>query len=552
MPTQRLLIDGQDQGRFFLSLQDGALTVGADPANPDFVLRDLRVVRIHCELEVDAASAGHELRSGEVRQFGQARVTLVAADASATDADVPEVEDLVLADEDEPAAPAGPSEATSAPSGVCKRLVVIDGADKGRRYPLPEAGSTNIGKSPKHADIVLHDLYVARVHCDVQVEGGRVVVVHREGQNGTLVNGQRVTQQALEIGDVVRVGNSHLRLELDVVVDSRAASDTATDLPTSLSTANAPRVFASPDKKGEAAAHHAELAVPNDPLAKLENNVLGNYQFGALLGRGHSGFVFRAHHRQNNQPVTVKVLSPEFPDTDAEQQAFIQALKVIAPLRHPHLVTLFAAGKTGPHCWIAREFIDGEGVGTLIERLRKEGKLGWKRACRVAIHLGKVLDFLHQHRVTHGNVAPPNVLVETSSKMTKLADLMLDKALDGSRLSEIIGPKKLLAELPYRAPEQTEPDTLVDQRTDVYGVGAVVYALLTGQPPFTGTTPKAIAEQVREGMLVKPSRFLRETPAPFEAAVLKMLARSPDDRFQSAADMLDVVESIANIHEIKV
>src|SRR5262249_31729682 len=150
---------------------------------------------------------------------------------------------------------------------------------------------------------------------------------------------------------------------------------------------------------------------------------LGHYQFGALLGRGQSGLVFRAHHRQTNQPVTVKVLSDDFPQSDAELQNFVRVLKVVAPLRHPHLVTLYAAGKTGPYCWIAREYIEGESLAAQIGRLLPEGKLGWKRACRVAVQLGKVLDYLHEHKVMHGNLTPANVLIQNDTKMVKLADV---------------------------------------------------------------------------------------------------------------------------------
>jgi serine/threonine-protein kinase len=271
-----------------------------------------------------------------------------------------------------------------------------------------------------------------------------------------------------------------------------------------------------------------------------------------LLGRGHAGLLFRAHHRQNNQAVTVKVLSPEFPKTDAEQACFARALKAVAPLRHPHLVSVLAAGKTGPFCWIAREYVEGESLATLIARLHAEGKLGWKRACRVAVHLGKVLDFLHQRGMTHGNLTPANVLVRTDTKTTLLADLMLDKALEGSELADLIREKKLLAELPYYAPEQLDVDAPLDHRTSLYALGTLLYALLTGHPPFTGTEPETIVGLILEGKLVRPSKFLRDTPPPFDAAVVKLLAHRPEDRYQTAAELLAVVEPIANFNEIKV
>src|SRR5947208_16160569 len=108
----------------------------------------------------------------------------------------------------------------------------------------------------------------------------------------------------------------------------------------------------------------------------------------------------------------------------------------------------------------------------MVGRLQADGKLGWKRACRVALHLGKVLEFLHEHQVMHGHLTPANVLVENTSRTTKLADLMLDRAIGESLLYENIREKKLLAELPYRAPEQTEENAAVDHRVDIYGLGA--------------------------------------------------------------------------------
>ncbi len=227
-------------------------------------------------------------------------------------------------------------------------------------------------------------------------------------------------------------------------------------------------------------------------------------------------------------------------------------LKAVAPLRHANLVTVHGAGKTGPYCWIAREFIDGDSIGALLGRLLAEGKLNWKRACRVAVQLGMVLDFLHQHRIHPSRITPANVLIAHDSKAIKLADVLLPEALMGSRLAAIIHERRQVAELPYTAPEQIDPGAAADQRTALYSLGAVLYALLTGQPPYLGSSAIEIAAHIHEGKVAKPSKVLRDTPPPFEAAVLRCLARRPEDRFQSAAEFLEVVEPIANIHEIKV
>jgi serine/threonine protein kinase len=412
-----------------------------------------------------------------------------------------------------------------------------------------------------------------------------------EGDNGTLINGQRITEQELRLGEVLRVGNEHLRLETAVVEDSSPVRETEEDTGT-IAIAGEEEIIEVVEEEGgievieenyglevieeedgvevieeetEALAAEVaeELAQPSeepyclphpsvDQLATLENQILGHYQIGPLLGRGQSCLVFRAQDLKTNQCVALKVLSPDFPGSDAELQRFARALKVTPNLQHPHLVAIHGAGKSGPYCWIAREYVEGESLARLIPRLNTAGKFDWTCVCRVAIQLGKALHFLHQHRVSHGNITPRNILIRHSDKATKLADLMLNRALDGSRLQKAILGKKLLAELPYLAPEQTDPHASVAPLADLYALGTVLYASLTGRPPFLGASPKEVLTRIREGKVVKPSKFQPGIHPSFEGAVLKTMARRPEERFQTAAEMLAFVEPIAEQHGIKV
>jgi pSer/pThr/pTyr-binding forkhead associated (FHA) protein len=540
MATQRLLIN-DEQGPFYFAVHEGALTVGAGPDYSDLVLSPLRVVRIRCEVEVeegpvvvdndptteDAPPRGHELQPGDALRVGPVHLRLVASGALA-----------------------GAAAATNgaAPAAVGKRLLVVEGADEGKVFPLGDVGPIAIGNSHKHAQIVLHDLYVARVHCELHVESGHYLVKHMQGRNGTLINGKEVLEQELHLGDVLRVGNSQLRYEIGSIepaVPHEPADESET------------HSVAAAGGRGDAARTPAPAPSPSDSgftsaLMQLESHVLGQYQFGELLGRGQSGLVFRAQHRQTNQTVALKVLSPEFPQTDAELQHFVRALRAVAPLRHAHLVTLYTAGKTGRYCWIARELVEGESLVSLIRRLQEESKLGWKRACRVAVHLAKVLDYLHTHQAAPVRITPSNILLERDTKTTKLADVMLDHALRGSRLEKIIHEKKQLIELPFTAPELLEPGATADHRAGLYALGAVLYTLLTGLPPYSGVSSAEILARMRDGKLVRPSKTVLDTPPPFEGVVLRLLARRPEDRFQSAAEVLGVVEPIANIHEIRI
>jgi hypothetical protein len=559
-----LVIEASDRTRFSLAVAGGTVTIGPNPVLPELAFDNLHVLRVYCEVEVaddmavispstpDAAGADgrQELRAGNDLQVGHAYVRLDP-----------------IGEEDEPGA-ASPSAAhpvaaatTPAPASCPrKQLLVIDGADYKQAFHLPEAGTISIGNSGKHADVCLHDFYVSRVHCQVTVQGDTVSVAHSEGKNGTLVNGQRITQtQELRLGDVLRVGNSHLRLELAedggrpaTAADAPATGVAARTSPPLKQTGGTATAALAETRPQLGLSGQSDVPVPPDALGTLEGQVLGRYRVGPLLGTGHAGAVFHAQDVKTNQIVALKVLAPEFPANPAELQAFAQALKTATPLHHPNLINLLGAGKNGPYCWIAREYVEGDSVAVLVQRYKEENKLTWARAVRVAIHLAKALAFLHEHKVVHRNITPRNILVVDADKMTKLTDLMLTTALAGSRLQKTIMEKKLLSELPYQAPEQVEPDAFVDHLADMYALGAVVYTLTTGEPPFSGTSPEDVIAKIRTTPVMRPTRFQRKLPFAYEGVVLKLLAKRQEDRYQTASELLADLEVLAQEHQISV
>src|SRR5262249_45355733 len=149
-----------------------------------------------------------------------------------------------------------------------------------------------------------------------------------------------------------------------------------------------------------------------DPLVALVSQTLGHYHADRLLGRGHSGAVFRATNVKTAQVVALKVLAPEFPASPAELERFTHELKVAQPIRHANLIALLGAGKTTTHCWIAREFVEGESAADVIARIAEGEKPSWTRAARVVVYLCRALDYLQQHRLVHGNITPRNVLLQ--------------------------------------------------------------------------------------------------------------------------------------------
>jgi len=423
---------------------------------------------------------------------------------------------------------------------MAKRLSVIDGADQGRVFPLPEVGAVLIGSSRGETNIFLHDPDVASIHCEVEIKGGRVSVTNREAHYGTLVNGARITQRALQPGDVIRIGRSFLRLE----ERESQPRDEPDDAPPASQLPSTSLPYLPPERLGE-----------------LTGLTLGNFQLGPLLGHGHYGPVFRAHDVKRDQAVAVKVLPPIFPADKEEMERFVAAVKPVLFLQHPGLVLLRGIGKTGPYVWLARQLIDGESLAARLQRpnprprikwrpaLRNEvaanRALEWRFALRVAVQITRALEFMHRRHLLHLNVTPGNILLDAETGVARLNDLGFWEALVGSKLQQKVLEGKFLAELPYLSPEQVDPDAAVDEFSDQYSLGAVIYTLLTGRPPCQGKTPEETIAQIRSYVPTKPKKVQRFMPDEFQAVVLRMLAKRPEERYTDPGSLLEELKNIA-------
>jgi hypothetical protein len=545
-------------------------------------LQHLRITRIHCELEVEgdhvtlkgdqpSDAAPQELRPGEIHNASGSQFHLEVEQESPIEA-----EDVKLLDEDAVGAAQKPSETAAsdqalAAAGVQKRLLVIDGADQGHSFPLPESGTVSLGKDRNRADLILHDIYVARVNCLLTVEGDKVIVAHESGDGGTMINGRKITREEMRPGDVLRVGNSHLRLEFslageeigkfagdesdegafEVVEDDETAvevvEDESAQLAEAVEVADDEVEVVEEGEEGEGDSEAVrQLRVLRDKLLQLSGHPFGNYHLGAVLGRGACGVVFQAEHVQSGQVVALKVISPLFPHGEQELTRFARFMKVLLSLRHPHLVALAGAGKTGPYTWVAREYVDGESLTEVIDRLGKSNRIDWKLGWRVAVQVASALDFAGKYHLRHGKITPANLFLSRNNKGVKLADLMLGSALAGSRLWTAGLDCRPLSELVYLAPEQTAVDASEDTRSDVYSLGAVVYTLLTGRTPFLGSTRDEVLDQVHgPARAPRPTTLNAAIPALLEKVVLKMLAKRPDDRYQTPAELLADLEQVA-------
>ena len=177
--------------------------------------------------------------------------------------------------------------------------------------------------------------------------------------------------------------------------------------------------------------------------------------------------------------------------------------------------------------------------------------LDWREVYRVAVHIGRALHEAHQRKIIHRNVTPPNILRRHKNKVCLLGDLMLAKALEGSLARQVTQPGQLIGDVPYMSPERTRDQLGVDHRSDIYGLGATLYALLIGKPPFESNSLPDLVRQVRQDEPRKPREFQLSINDLFQDAVLKMIAKQPADRFQTPAEMLRELERIGRYNNLE-
>jgi serine/threonine-protein kinase len=191
------------------------------------------------------------------------------------------------------------------------------------------------------------------------------------------------------------------------------------------------------------------------------------------------------------------------------------------------------------------EYVEGESLTQWVQRAGVAGMLDWRNAVRVTAQIARALEYAHAQQILHRNVTPMNVVVRGRDKVAKLGDLMLAKALEGALAVNLTEPGEMLSDLDYIAPERTYPSATSDERSDLFSLGATLYALLTGRPPFAGDSPIETIKKVRAAQPESPRKAQMAVPQQVEDVVLKVLARRPEDRYANATALLRELERMS-------
>ena len=261
----------------------------------------------------------------------------------------------------------------------------------------------------------------------------------------------------------------------------------------------------------------------------------GRYELDGVVGRGGMAEVYRARDIRLDRIVAIKTLRADLARDQIFQARFRREAQSAASLNHPSIVAVYDTGEdmaTGlPVPYIVMEYVDGR---TVREMLQDGHRLLPERLLEIIDGVLRALDYSHQAGIVHRDIKPGNVMV-TRNGDVKVMDFGIARAMSDAQAT-MTQTAQVIGTAQYLSPEQARGER-VDSRSDLYSTGCLLYELLTGRPPFTGDSPVAIAYQhVRENP-IPPSRVDPDVPAWADAIVLKAMAKSPADRYQTAADM---------------
>ncbi|HUJ56821.1 MAG TPA: Stk1 family PASTA domain-containing Ser/Thr kinase [Gaiellaceae bacterium] len=276
------------------------------------------------------------------------------------------------------------------------------------------------------------------------------------------------------------------------------------------------------------------MAVSEDSL--IDTLFDGRYRIVRKLGAGGMADVYLAEDQELGRRVAIKILNDRHANDDQFIERFRREAKNAAALNHPNIVSIYDRGEAENTYYIAMEFLDGRSLKELIVG---HGPAPVKVAVEYARQILSALRFAHRHGIVHRDIKPHNVLVDGEGRV-KVTDFGIARA----GTSQMTEAGSIVGTAQYLSPEQARGGE-VDQRSDLYSLGVVLYELLTGQTPFEGDTPVEIAMKHLSRAPEPPSKLRPGLPRELDMVVMRALAKDPDDRYQSADEMEADLERVS-------
>ncbi|MCG8653238.1 MAG: serine/threonine protein kinase, partial [Pirellulales bacterium] len=262
------------------------------------------------------------------------------------------------------------------------------------------------------------------------------------------------------------------------------------------------------------------------------------------VGQGGMAVVYRARERSLDRLVAIKVLLPHLVGDESARIRFLREARMAAAIRHPHVITIHAVAEApsdllgGPAVpYLVMEFVAG---GSLQDVLDHHGCLPPGEVVRIGLQTAGGLAAAHAKGITHRDIKPSNIMLEAATRDVKLSDFGLAKSIDASRLTRsgmVVGTPSFLA------PEVLDSERECDHRADLFSLGSVMYTMCAGRPPFEGDSLLATLLQVCSADPSAIGEVAPDVPAWLERIINRLLAKNPDDRFQSADEVVQSLQA---------
>jgi len=291
--------------------------------------------------------------------------------------------------------------------------------------------------------------------------------------------------------------------------------------------------------------HQAKLIAEGD----TDGLVLGNYVILNKIGAGGMGQVFKARHRRMDRIVALKVLPKEAVDSPTAVERFHQEVKAAAKLEHSNIVTAFDADESNGTHFLVMQFVDGQDLASLV---RSRGPMSIAKAVDYVVQAAKGLEYAHKKGVVHRDIKPANLLLDQEGTVKildmGLAKLEMANGGNGSAVTQaqLTQDGTVMGTVDFMSPEQAMDTRTADARSDIYSLGCTLFYLLTGKPVFEGPTLLAKMMAHKESDIPVLDEERDGTPTELSAVHEKMMAKEPGDRYQTATELLETLENVAD------
>ena len=438
------------------------------------------------------------------------------------------------------------------------QLLFLTGKKKGQRLTVTEGKVFTIGRSSTN-DLCLRDHKVSRIHCQLELTEGECTVSDLNSTNGTFVNGERLKEKVLQPGDHLGIGLTSLLYEAEsgakparpraagaVQFCSQCGGSIATkQLEVGRATWVNEKLLCMDCLPKFVVRQIRKSKEKEEPRPVPSENFIGKTIAGnkilEKIADGNLGTVFRADHVTLHRPVALKILLPEVVSDLVWLKSYLRRAYDGGRLVHPNIVLIYDIGEADGIYYIAMEYVAGDTARSLV---KKQRHLPPAKAVDLGIQMAHAIDHAAEHKVVHKDIKPKNILVDKLG-VAKLRGF-------GASAFVLQAPSRVLAkampnvrDFRFCSHEFFSEKEQLDFRSDIYSLGVTIYYMLTGVAPFHADTNRELVRKIQKDEPRPIKASAEDVPEHLARVVAKMMAKSPDRRYQTPGELLQDLQQAA-------